>query len=355
MPPQAHLEAAKRIQEEEERKRRGEKSRPTRRGATGPTAPRAGAAGTRAPERGEDDRFRPFQAIGQTIGDLAQGVGDLFRGPAGGTARTAAPARPGAAPERRRAAAAAAPTPGVARPVTAAPARPGASPAGLAAREERRAARTRRPAPRARGVSTAVPGYRPALPAILRGEGGAAGGLTYTTPSAFGPGTAGVGLGAAPGGGTGAVGITGRPAAPAPPAAPAGGGLVMGGAAPTAPAAGAAPAAPAGGPEAEVDWTQLGFGSQGEGENWARAFAAEHGGNMPWEEGTMSAKDNLAEHLAALQWGQSFAEATGRQPGEGDYRAEWFRSRFGLGRNWNIPGAARGGGMGFMPREYMGG
>jgi hypothetical protein len=67
----------------------------------------------------------------------------------------------------------------------------------------------------------------------------------------------------------------------------------------------------------------------------------------------MSPAANLQEHVAALKWGQEFAGTTGRQPGEGDYRIQWYKDRFGLGRNWNIPGAARGGGMGWMPREYM--
>lgn len=123
---------------------------------------------------------------------------------------------------------------------------------------------------------------------------------------------------------------------------------------PPALTAGAGPAAaPAegggAGPETEVDWTALGFGSQGEGEGWARAFAAEHGGNLPWEEGTMSPQQNLQEHLAALGWGQEFQQMTGRQPTPYDYGNEWYRSRFGLGSNWGIEGAARGGGMGFVP------
>lgn len=113
------------------------------------------------------------------------------------------------------------------------------------------------------------------------------------------------------------------------------------------------PAPPAGGAEDQVDWTQLGFSTQEEGSNWARAFAAEHGGNMPWEEGTMSPEQNLQEHMAALRFGQKFQETTGRAPGEGDYRAEWFKTRFGLGPNWRISGAARGGGMGYMPQKYL--
>lgn len=103
------------------------------------------------------------------------------------------------------------------------------------------------------------------------------------------------------------------------------------------------------------DWTILGFGSAAEGEQWAEAFAAEHGGNYPWEEGTMSAAANLQEHLGALKFGQGFQQSTGRMPSEGDYRIQWYKDRFGLGPNWNIPGASRGGGMGWMPREYMGG
>lgn len=103
------------------------------------------------------------------------------------------------------------------------------------------------------------------------------------------------------------------------------------------------------------DWVALGFGSADEGARWAEEFAAEHGGKYPWEEGTMSPAANLQEHVAALRWGQGFQASTGRAPTEGDYRIEWYKSRFGLGPNWNIEGASRGGGMGFMPREYMGG
>lgn len=166
-----------------------------------------------------------------------------------------------------------------------------------------------------------------------------AGTLATGAASAYRPATAGEGLG------------TPRVEPPAA-ARPAGGGA--GGAGGAGGFAGGG-AGGGGGPETEIDWTELGFGSQEEGENWARAFAGEHGGNMPWEEGTMAPDRNLQEHLAALRWGQEFQQSTGRQPQMGDYRIQWFKNRFGLGPNYWIEGASPGGGMGWMPREYMGG
>lgn len=109
---------------------------------------------------------------------------------------------------------------------------------------------------------------------------------------------------------------------------------------------------PRGGPldvsPSDIDWNELGL-DQATGERWAMQFAQEHGGNFPWNEGTMDPENNLLEHIAAMQWGGKFQEMSGRAPTPYDYGNKWYTDRFGLGPNYYIKGASRGGGMGFVP------
>lgn len=238
-------------------------------------------------------------------------------------------------------------------PVTAAPAR-AVPPGGML-----KGGTVPKPTPEGTTPPTTAGGAAPYLPTRLKTG---TPGETVAYPATQAPPPERTGTRGRPGG---MIGM----GAPPPPAA-----AVPAGAGPTTvpyPGAGAEAAAAAGGGPAPTpgpspgqpgritpqsigeDWTALGFGSAEEGQQWAEAFAAEHGGNYPWEEGTMSPAANLQEHVAALRFGQEFQGTTGRAPEEGDYRIQWFRNRFGLGSNWNIGGASRGGGMGWVPSEYM--